>query len=136
MLRPAPDNQPAVDAAALGLVLPKTPHMGTPCFPGEIELDKTPRPPAPVRAATVPAPPTKPTAMAAEDTPIGAVSGSGSDASDKWERIDEVSQELVNLPAGLVRKQTVKTSGNVSNGNVKAKRRSKRTCIFSVPPNE
>lgn len=133
MLQPV---SPAVDAAALGLVLPKTPDMAISCLPGEIQLDNTPRPSAPARAATVPAPPTKPTTMAAADTPIGSVSGSGSDASDKWERIDEVSQELLNLPAGLVRKQTVKTSGNVPSGNMKAKRRSKRTCIFPVAPNE
>ena len=126
MLRTVPQNQPAVDAAALGLVLPKTPDMGTSCLP---ELDNTPRPP--VRAGTVPAAPTKPTATAAADTSIGAVSGSGSEASDKWEKIDEVSQELINLPAGLVRKQTAKTPG--ISGNVKAKRRSKRTCIFLVP---
>jgi hypothetical protein len=120
-------TEPAIDAAALGLVLPKTPDMGTSCLP---ELDNTPRPPAPVRAGTVPAAPTKPTTTAAADTPIGAVSGSGSESSDKWERIDEVSQELLNLPAGLVRKQTAKTPG--ISENVKAKRRSKRTCIFFV----
>ena len=125
MLRTVPQNQPAVDAAALGLVLPKTPDMVTSCLPGEVELDNTPRPPAPVRAGTVPAPPTKPIVTAAADTPIGGVSGSSSEASDKWERIDEVSQELINLPAGLVRKQTAKTPG--ISGNVK--RRSKRTCI-------
>jgi len=136
MLRPISQNQTTVDAAALGPVLPKTPEMGTLCLPGETELDKTPRPPAPVRAPTVPAPTTKPTAMAAADKSTGTVSGSGSDASDKWERIDQVSQELLNLPAGLVRKQTAKTLGNMSSGDAKAKRRSKRTCSFPMSPND
>ncbi len=130
ILRTVPQNQPAVDAAALGLVLHKTPDMGTSCLPGE---DNTPRPPAPVRAATVPAPPTKPLAIAAADSPIGGISGSGSEASDKWERIDEVSQELENVPVRLVRKQTAKTPWNASSGNIKSKRRSKRTLIFLVP---
>ena len=127
MLRTVPQSQPAVDAAALGLVLPKTPDMGTSCLPG---LDNTPRPPAPLRAGTVFAAPTKPTTTAATETPTVAISGSGSEASDKWEKIDEVSQELLNLPSGLVRKQTAKTPG--ISENVKAKRRSKRMCIFLV----
>ena len=133
ILRTVPQNEQAVDAAALGLVLPKTPDMGTSCLPDEI---KTPRPPAPVRAATVPAPPTKPTAIPAADTSIGGVSGFGSEASDKWERIDEVSQELENVPAGLVRKQTAKSLWNASSENMKSKRRSKRTLIFLVPSHE
>lgn len=136
ILRTVPQNQQAVDAAALGLVLPKTPDMGTSCLPGEMKLENTPRPPAPVRAATVPAPPTKLAAIPAADMSIGGVSGSGSEASDKWERIDEVSQELENVPAGLVRKQTTKTPWNASSGNMKSKRRSKRTLIFLVSSHE
>lgn len=128
MLRLLSRNQPAVDAAALGFVLPKTSEMGTLTFSGKPELDKTPRPPAPVKATTVRTPPSKPTAAAAADTSIGAVSGSGSDTSDKWEKIDEVSQELLNLP-GLGRKQSSKAPVNV---DVNIKRRSKRTCIFPV----
>jgi len=108
--------------------------MGTSCFPGEIELDKAVRPPAPVRAATVAAPTTKPTAMAAADRSTGTVRGSTySDASDKGERIDQVSQESLNLLALLI-KQIAKTPGNVSSGDVKAKRRSKRTCSLPMSP--
>jgi hypothetical protein len=130
MPRPVPQNQQVVDAAALGLVLPKTPELVTSSFPGKTELDKTPRPTAPVKAAPVPAAPSKPTAVTAADTSIGVVSGSGSDASDKWEKIDQVSQELLNLPPALVRKQSAKTMGSMSGSGVKDKRRSKRTCIF------
>lgn len=132
VLREMSRNRPAVDAAALGFVLPKTPEMCALSFPGKTDLDKTPRPPVPVRTATVPTPPSKPTAATAADTSIGAISVSGSGSSDKWEKIDEVSQELSNLPAGLVRKQSSKAPGNVSGVDLKAKRRSKRTCIFSV----
>lgn len=136
MLRSVAQNQPSVDAAALGLVLPKTPDSSTSSLQGKVELDKTPRPSALVSAATVPTPPNKSTVTAVTDTSIGAVSGSGSDASDKWEKIDEVSQELINLPAGLIRKQSAKTPGNMSSGDVKAKRRSKRTANFFVTPAE
>jgi hypothetical protein len=129
---PLSQNQPAVDAASLGLVLPKTPDMCTSSPPSKTELDKTPRPLAPVRATTVPTPPSKPTAMEGAGTPIGVVSGSGSDVSDKWEKIDQVSQELINLPAGLARKQSAKAQENMLGGYVKVKRRSKRTCIFEA----
>jgi len=132
VLRLVSRNQPAVDTAPLGFVLPKTPEMGTLSFPGQTELDKTPRPPAPARAATMLTPHSNPTAASAADTSIGAVSGSGSDTSDKWEKVDEVSQELLNLPAGLVRKQSLKAPGKVSSVDAKAKRRSKRMCIFPV----
>jgi len=132
ILRLVSQNPPAVDAAALRLVLPRTPEMGTSPLLGKTELDKTPRPPTLIRSATVPTSPSQPTATVAAGTPIGTVSGSGSDASDKWEKIDEVSQELSNLPAGLVRKQSAKMLGNVSGGDGKARRRSKRRCNFPV----